>query len=130
MVLRAKLKLFCRPKALPEDRKGLKRVSQSEESSGWQNHADERHTIHFLIGCLRDGNEKIAMNNEAAQRLPIFMPGNEVQVKRNVVKVDSLNDWRSLRIWTINKKKPTAPEVAKPRKQILQRRNNRPSKQG
>ncbi len=70
--------------------------------------------------------KKIAMNNEAAQRLPIFMPGNEVQVKRNVVKVDSLNDWRSLHIWTINKKKPTAPEVAKPRKQTLQRRNNRP----
>ncbi|MWP35724.1 Clp protease ClpE, partial [Escherichia coli] len=37
-------------------------------------------------------------------------------VKGNVVKVDSLNDWGSLQTWTINKKKPTAPEAAKAEK--------------
>ncbi|HDW3042237.1 Clp protease ClpE, partial [Escherichia coli] len=42
--------------------------------------------------------------------------GDEVQVKGNVVKVDSLNDWGSLQTWTINKKKPTAPEAAKTEK--------------
>ncbi|EHM2966421.1 Clp protease ClpE, partial [Escherichia coli] len=38
------------------------------------------------------------------------------QVKGNVVKVDSLNDWGSLQTWTINKKKPTVPEAAKTEK--------------
>lgn len=46
----------------------------------------------------------------------MFMPGDEVQVKGNVVKVESLNDWGSLQTWTINKKKSTAPEVAKTEK--------------
>ncbi|MGC7960441.1 Clp protease ClpE, partial [Salmonella enterica] len=32
-------------------------------------------------------------------------PGDEVQVKGNVVKVDSLNDWGELQTWTINKRK-------------------------
>ncbi len=44
------------------------------------------------------------------------MPGDEVQVKGDVVKVDSLNDWGSLQTWTINKKKLTAPEAAKTEK--------------
>ncbi|MXF19170.1 Clp protease ClpE, partial [Escherichia coli] len=53
---------------------------------------------------------------ETAQKLLMFMPGDEVQVKGNVVKVESLNDWGSLQTWTINKKKSTAPEVAKTEK--------------
>ncbi|HAI8717888.1 TPA: Clp protease ClpE, partial [Escherichia coli] len=39
------------------------------------------------------------------------MPGDEVQVKGNVVKVDSLNDYGELQTWTINQKKPAAPEA-------------------
>lgn len=71
----------------------------------------------FAIGSLLDGNgKKIATDNETAQKLLMFMPGDEVQVKGNVVKVDSLNDWGSLQTWTINKKKPTAPEAAKTEK--------------
>lgn len=35
----------------------------------------------------------------------MFMPGDEVQVKGNVVKVDSLNDYGELQTWTINQKK-------------------------
>ncbi|ELH6416071.1 Clp protease ClpE, partial [Escherichia coli] len=31
--------------------------------------------------------------------------GDEVQVKGNVVKVDSLNDYGELQTWTINQKK-------------------------
>ncbi|HHH7885039.1 TPA: Clp protease ClpE, partial [Escherichia coli] len=36
-----------------------------------------------------------------------------VQVKGNVVKVDSLNDWGSLQTWTINQKKAAAPSGQK-----------------
>lgn len=43
----------------------------------------------------------------------MFMPGDEVQVKGNVVKVDSLNDWGSLQTWTINQKKAAAPSGQK-----------------
>ncbi|ECC3383064.1 Clp protease ClpE, partial [Salmonella enterica subsp. enterica] len=39
------------------------------------------------------------------------MPGDEVQVKGNVVKVDSLNDWGELQTWTINRKKPAAGQA-------------------
>ena len=44
------------------------------------------------------------------------MPGDEVQVKGYVVKVDSLNDYGELQTWAINKKKPAAPEAAKAEK--------------
>ncbi|ENF59074.1 gram-negative pili assembly chaperone, C-terminal domain protein [Escherichia coli P0304816.7] len=64
----------------------------------------------FAIGSLLDGNgKKIATNNDTAQKLLMFMPGDEVQVKGNVVKVDSLNDYGELQTWTINQKKtPTS----------------------
>lgn len=39
----------------------------------------------------------------------MFMPGDEVQVKGNVVKVDSLNDYGELQTWTINQKTATSP---------------------
>ncbi|HAH3077331.1 TPA: Clp protease ClpE, partial [Escherichia coli] len=50
---------------------------------------------------------------ETAQKLLMFMPGDEVQVKGNVVKVDSLNDWGSLQTWTINQKKAAVPSGQK-----------------
>nr|CRZ21537.1 hypothetical protein [Escherichia coli] len=117
VALRTKLKLFYRPKALLEGRKG------AEEGLSLQNRPDGRIMLVnttpyiFAIGSLLDGNGKrIATDNETAQKLLMFMPGDEVQVKGNVVKVESLNDWGSLQTWTINKKKSTAPEVAKTEK--------------
>ena len=117
VALRTKLKLFYRPKALLEGRKG------AEEGLSLQNRPDGRIMLVnttpyiFAIGSLLDGNGKrIATDNETAQKLLMFMPGDEVQVKGNVVKVESLNDWGSLQAWTINKKKSTAPEVAKTEK--------------
>ena len=100
VALRTKLKLFYRPKALLEGRKG----------------AEEGISLPYIcaIGSLLDGNgKKIATDNDTAQKLLMFMPGDEVQVKGNVVKVDSLNDWGSLQTWTINKKKPTTAEAEK-----------------
>ncbi|EFC4850671.1 fimbria/pilus periplasmic chaperone, partial [Escherichia coli] len=117
VALRTKLKLFYRPKALLEGRKG------AEEGISLQSRPDGRTMLVnttpyiFAIGSLLDGNgKKIATDNETAQKLLMFMPGDEVQVKGNVVKVDSLNDWGSLQTWTINKKKPMAPETAKTEK--------------
>ena len=63
----------------------------------------------FATGSLLDGNgKKIATDNETAQKLLMFMPGDEVQVKGNVVKVNSLNDFGDLRTWKINQKKQVA----------------------
>lgn len=110
VALRTKLKLFYRPKALLEGRKG------AEEGLSLQSRPDGRTMLVnttpyiFAIGSLLDGNgKKIATDNETAQKLLMFMPGDEVQVKGNVVKVDSLNDYGELQTWTINQKKtPTS----------------------
>ncbi len=68
----------------------------------------------FAIGSLLDGNgKKIAADNETAQKLLMFMPGDEVQVKGNVVKVDSLNDYGELQTWTINQKKSAISSAQK-----------------
>ncbi|ELQ4008273.1 F4 (K88) fimbrial chaperone FaeE [Escherichia coli] len=114
VALRTKLKLFYRPKALLEGRKG------AEEGLSLQSRPDGRTMLVnttpyiFAIGSLLDGNgKKIATDNETAQKLLMFMPGDEVQVKGNVVKVDSLNDWGSLQTWTINQKKAAAPSGLK-----------------
>ncbi|MDE9783003.1 Clp protease ClpE, partial [Escherichia marmotae] len=102
------------PKALLEGRKG------AEEGLSLQSRPDGRTMLVnttpyiFAIGSLLDGNgKKIATDNETAQKLLMFMPGDEVQVKGNVVKVDSLNDWGSLQTWTINQKKAAAPSGQK-----------------
>ncbi|MDI5811193.1 hypothetical protein MJM95_27210, partial [Salmonella enterica subsp. enterica serovar Anatum] len=43
--------------------------------------------------------KKVAVDNDTAQKLLMFMPGDEVQVKGNVVKVDSLNDYGVFARW-------------------------------
>ncbi|WP_407905275.1 F4 (K88) fimbrial chaperone FaeE [Escherichia coli] len=117
IALRTKLKLFYRPKALLEGRKG------AEEGISLQSRPDGRTMLVnttpyiYAIGGLLDANgKKITTDSETTQKLLMFMPGDEVQVKGNVVKVDSLNDYGELQTWTINKKKPTAPEAAKTEK--------------
>ena len=114
VALRTKLKLFYRPKALIEGRKG------AEEGISLQNRPDGRTMLVnttpyiFAIGSLLDGNgKKIATDNETAQKLLMFMPGDEVQVKGNVVKVDSLDDYGELQAWAINQKKSGVSVAAK-----------------
>ncbi|HGX8900950.1 TPA: Clp protease ClpE, partial [Escherichia coli] len=63
----------------------------------------------YAIGGLLDANgKKITTDSETTQKLLMFMPGDEVQVKGNVVKVESLDDYGDLKTWTINQKKSTA----------------------
>lgn len=90
IALRTKLKLFYRPEALLKDRKG------AEEGISLQVRPDGRTMLVnttpyiYAIGSLLDANgKKVAVDNDTAQKLLMFMPGDEVQVKGNVVKVDS-----------------------------------------
>ncbi|EMW4582915.1 Clp protease ClpE, partial [Escherichia coli] len=58
-------------------------------------------------------NDKaLKVSNEVAQKLLMFMPGDEIAVTGlNVAKVSSLNDWGELQTWEINKKtSATAPD--------------------
>ncbi|EAM8390677.1 Clp protease ClpE, partial [Salmonella enterica] len=112
IALRTKLKLFYRPEALLKGRKG------AEEGISLQTRPDGRTMLVnstpyiYAIGSLLDANgKKITVDNDTAQKLLMFMPGDEVQVKGNVVKVDSLNDWGELQTWTINRKKPAAGQA-------------------
>lgn len=105
IALRTKLKLFYRPKELIDGRKG------AEEGISLQSRPDGRTMLVnttpyiYAIGSLLDASgKKIATDNETAQKLLMFMPGDEVQVKGNVVKVESLNDYGDLQTWSINKR--------------------------
>ncbi len=112
IALRTKLKLFYRPKALLEGRKG------AEAGISLQSRPDGRTMLVnttpyiYAIGSLQDEKGKaIALDQDTAQQLLMFMPGDEVEVKGNVVKVASLNDYGELQTWTINQKKAVAASV-------------------
>ncbi|EQA8868660.1 Clp protease ClpE, partial [Citrobacter braakii] len=60
----------------------------------------------YAIGGLLDAKDKaVSVDNDAAQKLLMFMPGDEVVVKGSVTKVSSLNDYGALQTWSIGKKK-------------------------
>ncbi len=112
IALRTKLKLFYRPKALLEGRKG------AEAGISLQSRPDGRTMLVnttpyiYAIGSLQDEKGKaIALDQDTAQQLLMFMPGDEVEVKGNVVKVASLNDYGELQTWTINQKKAVTASV-------------------
>ena len=112
IALRTKLKLFYRPKALLAGRKG------AEEGISLQVRPDGRAMLVnttpyiYVIGNLLDAKgKKIEVDNDIAQELLMFMPGDEVVVPGNVVKIDALNDYGELQRWTINQKKTVVPEA-------------------
>lgn len=105
IALRSKLKLFYRPQGLIEGRKGAEEGISIKESSGTRTLVNTTPYI-FAIGSLLDKNgKKIAMNSDSAQKLLMFMPGDEVAIQNlDVSKVESLDDYGELTIWEINKK--------------------------
>lgn len=112
IALRTKMKLFYRPSGLMAGRKG------AEEGISLQSRPDGQTVLVnttpyiYAIGSLLDTNGKaISVNNDTAQKLLMFMPGDEVNVKGQVVKVSSLNDYGELQTWSIGKKNaaPTKP---------------------
>ncbi len=106
VALRTKLKLFYRPKALIEGRKG------AEEGITFKVRPDGRNVLVnttpyiYAIGNLLDVNgKKISVDSDAAKKLLMFMPGDEVPVNGKVVKVESLNDYGEIETWEVNKKR-------------------------
>lgn len=108
IALRTKMKLFYRPVALVAGRKG------AEEGISLQTHPDGKSVLVnttpyiYAIGSLLDANDKpVSVDNKVAQKLLMFMPGDEVQVNGAVNKVSSLNDYGVLQTWSIGKKTET-----------------------
>lgn len=113
VALRTKLKLFYRPVALLQGRKGAEEgISLRTQPDGKTVMINSTPYI-YAIGNLLDANDKaLKVSNEVAQKLLMFMPGDEIAVTGlNVAKVSSLNDWGELQTWEINKKtSATAPD--------------------
>ncbi|AUX74129.1 fimbria/pilus periplasmic chaperone [Erwinia pyrifoliae] len=107
IALRTKLKLFYRPKALLEGRKGAEEgISLQRQPDGKTMLVNTTPYI-YAIGSLQDAAGKtLDVNSDTAQKLLMFMPGDKVAVNVNVVKVNSLNDYGELQSWTINQKQP------------------------
>ncbi|MGJ7681765.1 fimbria/pilus periplasmic chaperone [Escherichia coli] len=122
IALRTKLKLFYRPKALLEKvvRAQKKGISLQSRPDGRTMLVNTTPYIYAIGGLLDANGKKITTDSETTQKLLMFMPGDEVQVKGNVVKVESLDDYGDLKTWTINQKKSTAgtnvDENAQPQK--------------
>ncbi|MCK8171448.1 fimbria/pilus periplasmic chaperone [Erwinia amylovora] len=107
IALRTKLKLFYRPKALLEGRKGAEEGISLRSQSGGKTILVNTTPYIYAIGSLQDKSGKtLDVSNDTAQKLLMFMPGDEVAVSGNVVKVDSLNDYGERQSWTINQKQP------------------------
>lgn len=108
IALRTKMKLFYRPVALVAGRKG------AEEGISLQVRPDGKSMLVnttpyiYAIGSLLDANNKpVSVDNEVAQKLLMFMPGDEVHVEGTVSKVSSLNDYGVMQTWNIGKKAET-----------------------
>lgn len=114
VALRMKVKLIYRPKALIEGRRGAEEgiaLQTRPDGSAWLVNTTP---YIFAIGSLLDGKDnKVEIDKDAAQKLRMFKPGDEVAVKGRVVKVSSVNDYGDMQTWTINQKgRPLAPAVA------------------
>lgn len=106
IALRSKLKLFYRPKALVEGRKGAEEGISVQERTGKKVLVNTTPYI-FAIGSLLDEKgKKLTVNRDISQKLLMFMPGDEVAIPGlNVSKVESLDDHGELKVWSINGKK-------------------------
>ncbi|WP_338630032.1 fimbria/pilus periplasmic chaperone [Yersinia enterocolitica] len=105
IALRSKLKLFYRPQGLIEGRKGAEEGISVQQRSGTTMLVNSTPYI-FAIGALLDETgKKLAVNNNIAQKLLMFMPGDEIAIPGlKVAKVESLDDYGELKVWDINKK--------------------------
>ncbi|ELB2793985.1 fimbria/pilus periplasmic chaperone [Aeromonas hydrophila] len=105
IALRSKHKLIYRPKALLEGRKGAEEGITSQTRPDGKTVLVNTTPYSYAISTLLDGKgNKVEAEQDMAQKLLMFMPGDKVVVKGHVVKVDSLNDYGELQTWSINKK--------------------------
>ncbi|AOP44241.1 fimbria/pilus periplasmic chaperone [Edwardsiella piscicida] len=111
IALRTKLKLFYRPAALIKGRRGAETGIRLQTRPDGRTLLVNTTPYIYAIGGLRDANDKkMAVDSDIAQKLLMFMPGDEVLIKGAVVKVDSLNDYGELQSWRVNQQ---TPEVKK-----------------
>lgn len=109
VALRTKLKLFYRPKPLLDGREGAEEgISLQSRPDGRTMLVNSTPYIYAIGGLLNTNGKKITTDNETTQKLLMFMPGDEIQVKENVVKVQSLDDYGDLKTWMINQKKSSS----------------------
>lgn len=105
IALRSKLKLFYRPKSLIEGRKGAEKGLVIQERSGSKLLVNNTPYIFAIGGLLDSKGNKLKVNNDIAQKLLMFMPGDSVAIPGgDVSKVESLDDYGELKVWDINKK--------------------------
>ncbi len=105
VAVRTRLKLFYRPISLISGRKGAEEGISSRIRPDGKTILVNTTPYIFAVGELLDNNgTKIATDADTTQKLLMFMPGDEVQVKGNVAKIKSLNDYGELQTWSINKK--------------------------
>ncbi|HHQ4530446.1 TPA: fimbria/pilus periplasmic chaperone [Aeromonas hydrophila] len=104
IALRSKHKLIYRPKALLEGRKGAEEGITSQTRPDGKMVLVNTTPYSYAISTLLDAKgNTVEAEPDMAQKLLMFMPGDEVVVKGHVVKVDSLNDYGELQTWLINK---------------------------
>lgn len=104
VALRTKIKLFYRPESLLEGRKGAEQgITQQSRPDGKVVLVNTTPYIYAIGGLVGKDGKKINVNSEDANKLLMFMPGDEVQVNGKVEKVESVNDYGELETWEINK---------------------------
>ncbi|POT24534.1 Clp protease ClpE [Citrobacter freundii] len=106
IALRTKMKIFYRPAALVEGRKGAEEgISLQMRPNGNAVLANTTPYIYAISGLLDKNGNLVKVEHDTAQKLLMFMPGDEVPVSGSVAMVSSLNDWGALKTWEIGKRK-------------------------
>lgn len=105
IALRTKMKLFYRPASLLAGRKGAEQGISLRTRPDGQTFLVNSTPYIFAISVLQDANNKsLAVDEGTAQKLLMFMPGDEVAVKGGVERVVSLSDAGEEQVWRINQK--------------------------
>lgn len=106
IALRTKMKLFYRPAGLLDGRKGAEQgISLRTRPDGKALLVNSTPYI-FAISALQDSaGKQLVIDEKTAEKLLMFMPGDEVAVKGAVERVVSLSDAGEEHVWRINQPK-------------------------
>lgn len=105
IALRSKLKLFYRPQGLINGRKGAEEGISVQQRSGTTMLVNSTPYIFAIESLFDESGKKLIINNNTAQKLLMFMPGDEVAIPDfKIAKVAALDDYGELKIWRINTK--------------------------
>ena len=106
IALRTRMKLFYRPASLIAGRRGAEEgISLRSRPNGQTVLVNTTPYIYAIGSLLEITGKTVTVSDDVAQKLLMFMPDDEVEVKDKVAKVTSLNDYGELQTWTINQNK-------------------------